>query len=176
MQKKKETLLNNSKDIDVFPLPEIFFKKFKVTPVLEKDLQVIYNLENIIFENPWHLFDFTFFYSICHVKAVKIKDMILGYCIYRYEKGYNKIKNICHLLKIGVHPDFQNLGIGSLLLKDMFKSMKKKKSKVAYLEVRESNKNAINFYEKRGFFKSKIIENYYESGESAYLMIKINQK
>jgi len=105
------------------------------------------------------------------MRAVKMTNIIIGYSIFRYEKNINK-KDICHLLKIGVHPEFQKMGIGSVLLKDMFLNMRKNKSKIVYLEVREGNKNAIKFYEKKGFFKSKIIENYYENGESAYVMIK----
>ncbi|MEJ5273648.1 MAG: GNAT family N-acetyltransferase, partial [Spirochaetota bacterium] len=59
------------------------------------------------------------------------------------------------------------------LIKDMFYNMKKNGSKIVYLEVREGNKNAIAFYEKKGFFKVKLIENYYENQESAFMMIKI---
>jgi len=65
------------------------------------------------------------------------------------------------------------MGIGSALIKDMFYNMKKNGSKIVYLEVREGNKNAIAFYEKKGFFKAKLIENYYENQESAFMMIKI---
>ncbi len=173
MQKKKETTIHLPVEIDLLSPSKIFFHKFKITDVIESDLESIQNLENIIFENPWHMFDFTFFYSVSYIRAVKFKNLILGYSIFRYEKNATNPKKICHLLKIGVHPEFQNLGIASSLMKDMFINMRKKKSKVVYLEVREGNKNAITFYEKRGFFKSKIIENYYENGEPAYLMIKI---
>ncbi len=171
MQKKKESLLNLPSQIDIFKTQDIFFNKIKIVDIQEKDLDFLQNLELLIFENPWHLFDFSFFYSLCFMRAVKMSNQIIGYSIFRYEKNSNK-KNICHLLKIGVHPEFQNIGIGSALLKDMFLNMKKRRIKIVYLEVREGNKNAISFYENKGFFKSKVIENYYENGESAFIMIK----
>lgn len=171
MQKKKETTLNLPVQIDILKLPKILLGKPKVKNILEKDLEPLQNLELMIFENPWHLFDFNFFYSICTMRGIKINNLVAGYSIFRYEKS-SREKNICHLLKIGVHPDFQNLGFGSALLKDLFNNMKKKRSKIVYLEVREGNKNAISFYENRGFFKVKIVENYYENGESAFIMVK----
>ncbi|MFN3411290.1 MAG: GNAT family N-acetyltransferase [Exilispira sp.] len=172
MQKKKESLLNISDDIDILMLPRFFLNNLKVKIATEKDLELISNLENIIFENPWHIFDFNFFYSICNVRVIRLNRSIIGYSVYRFERGYGNKKNICHLLKIGVHPKFQNSGAGSKLLFEMFCSMRKAKSNIVYLEVRESNKNAIKFYENRGFYKSKIIDNYYENGEAAFLMIK----
>lgn len=173
MQKKKESLINFAHEIDILQIPKVFSKKIKVTNVVEKELEQIHNLESIIFEYPWHLFDFNFFYSASSFKVVKIKSFIIGYAIFRYEKDFKNRKNICHLLKIGVHPEFQKMGIGSALIKDMFYNMKKNGSKIVYLEVREGNKNAIAFYEKKGFFKVKLIENYYENQESAFMMIKI---
>lgn len=173
MQKKKESLMNLANEIDVLHLPNVLLKKFKILDASEHDLDAIQNLESIVFENPWHMFDFTFFYSVCTFKIVKIKDFIVGYTIYRYERDYKNKKKICHLLKIGVHPEFQKMGIGSILIREMFSNMRKNRTKIVYLEVRESNKNAISFYEKKGFFKGKIIENYYENHESAYMMIKI---
>jgi ribosomal-protein-alanine N-acetyltransferase len=173
MQKKKESLMNLANEIDVLHLPNFLLKRLKVLNASEKDLEPIQNLESIIFENPWHMFDFTFFYSVCSFKVVKIKDFIVGYTIFRFERDYKNKKKICHLLKIGVHPEFQHMGVGSILIKDMIYNMRKNKTKIVYLEVREGNKNAISFYEKKGFFKGKLVENYYENQESAYMMIKI---
>jgi ribosomal protein S18 acetylase RimI-like enzyme len=35
------------------------------------------------------------------------------------------------------------------------------------------NKSAISFYEKNGYFRYKVIDDYYqETGESAFLMVK----
>lgn len=172
MQNKKESLLNIFDDIDILNPPRFFLKHLKVKIATEKDLELISNLENIIFENPWHIFDFNFFYTICNVRVIKLNKAIIGYSVYRFERGYGNKKNICHLLKIGVHPKFQNSGVGSKLIFEMYRSMRKAKSIIAYLEVRESNKNAIKFYEHKGFYKSKIIDNYYENGEAAFLMIK----
>ncbi len=172
MQKKKESLINLTPQIDFLKKTDILFGKFKISNILEKDLNTMQNLETLIFPNPWHIFDFSFFYSLCYMRAIKISNTLIGYSIFRFEKNFNK-KNICHLLKLGVHPEFQNLGLGSALIKDMFSIMRKHAVKIAYLEVRETNKNAIIFYEKRGFFKTKIVENYYENEEAAFILVKV---
>jgi ribosomal-protein-alanine N-acetyltransferase len=71
-----------------------------------------------------------------------------------------------------INPKFQNKGLGSLLLKFTLEQIKEiKKIKRVALNVQESNIRAIRLYEKFKFKKHpKKIENYYQSGESAYLM------
>jgi ribosomal-protein-alanine N-acetyltransferase len=39
-----------------------------------------------------------------------------------------------------------------------------------YLEVRESNKGAVNFYEQFNFKKDRVVPGYYETGEGAIIM------
>jgi len=71
-----------------------------------------------------------------------------------------------------INPKFQNKGLGSLFLKFTLERIKEIKEigRVA-LNVQESNIRAIRLYEKFKFKKHpKKIENYYQSGESAYLM------
>lgn len=71
-----------------------------------------------------------------------------------------------------INPKFQNKGLGSLLLKFTIEQIKEiKEIKKVALNVQESNTRAIWLYEKFKFKKHpKKIENYYQSGESAYLM------
>ncbi|MEM2924283.1 MAG: ribosomal protein S18-alanine N-acetyltransferase [Methanocellales archaeon] len=76
------------------------------------------------------------------------------------------------ILSIAVSKNYRNRGIGSALMNEILKRFKKANLKFACLEVRVSNKAAQLFYEKLGFKKIGIIENYYEDGENAYLMEK----
>ena len=39
-----------------------------------------------------------------------------------------------------------------------------------YLEVRESNAGAVEFYERFNFIKDRVVPGYYESGEGAIIM------
>ena len=68
--------------------------------------------------------------------------------------------------------DFRaDLGIGTMLLKSMLDQCKVMNYKKIFLEVRVSNEKAINFYEKFGFSKDAIRNNYYtDNSEDALLM------
>jgi ribosomal-protein-alanine N-acetyltransferase len=71
-----------------------------------------------------------------------------------------------------INPKYQNKGYGTYLLKntlDKIGQMEEIKSVV--LNVQVTNNIAINLYEKFNFKKNPfILENYYQSGESAYIM------
>jgi len=77
-----------------------------------------------------------------------------------------------NLINILIHPQFQSKGYGSLLLQEMIERIKRlKEIKKIVLNVQVNNSIAIKLYEKFNFQKnSKIIENYYQSGEDAYLL------
>ncbi|MCI4434414.1 MAG: N-acetyltransferase [Thermoplasmata archaeon] len=77
------------------------------------------------------------------------------------------------ILMFSVMDVFQNMGIGSLLLKKFEEICKLNGIRAIRLEVRISNKNAIIFYEKRGFIIINLINNYYSNGEAAYIMWKM---
>jgi ribosomal protein S18 acetylase RimI-like enzyme len=71
-----------------------------------------------------------------------------------------------------ISPKSQNKGYGSYLLKYALEKIKElREIKRVVLNVQESNTRAIKLYAKFNFKKHpKKIENYYQSGESAYFM------
>ena len=50
--------------------------------------------------------------------------------------------------------------------------MRKKKCSEVYLEVRRTNLEAVSLYKKIDFTHNRLLERYYQDGESASLMIK----
>lgn len=54
---------------------------------------------------------------------------------------------------LAVHPDYQNRGLGSLLLRKAEKVLKKAGAKRVLLGVKESNSKALSFYKKYGYKK-----------------------
>ena len=80
-------------------------------------------------------------------------------------------KKMAHLLNLAVARHYRNQGIGISLLKVMESELKKDSINKIYLEVRMQNKNAVAFYIKLGFRKTRIIERFYED-DDAILMIK----
>lgn len=76
------------------------------------------------------------------------------------------------ILSIAVSKTHRRHGIGSALMMKIMESFKKANLKLASLEVRISNEAAQRFYEKLGFRKIGVIEDYYEDGEGAFVMEK----
>lgn len=71
------------------------------------------------------------------------------------------------IMKIGVNPQYRQKGIGTILINEM------KKSRMGiFLEVRENNNTAIEFYKKNGFKEAGKRKNYYrDTGEAAIIMV-----
>lgn len=63
----------------------------------------------------------------------------------------DKIGKTAYITLIGVRPCFQNNHIGHALLQTCIEEANIRKMQWIKLEVRDSNANAIRFYEKNGF-------------------------
>lgn len=73
---------------------------------------------------------------------------------------------------IVVAKDFRQQGVATELFAFMEKSVKEQNKDKIFLEVRENNLPAINFYIKNGFKKISVRKNYYRDGENATVMVK----
>ncbi|MFX0083147.1 MAG: GNAT family N-acetyltransferase [Candidatus Hodarchaeota archaeon] len=149
----------------------------KVKNVNSKDLNQIMALEMEVFmENAFskqlmeQLIDRnTFFLKLVNDKN---KNELIGFII----AIRDKIDQI-NIINFLINPRFQNKGYGALLLNNALQKITQlKEIKKIVLNVQESNLQAIRLYEKFNFKKNpRKIENYYQSGESAFLMeLRIN--
>ncbi|MBS7632115.1 GNAT family N-acetyltransferase, partial [Candidatus Bathyarchaeota archaeon] len=68
---------------------------------------------------------------------------------------------------LDVHPDFQRLGIGTLLLKKAISVAKAKKKQALSIHTWESNKKMLGFAYKNGFEKYERIKNFYGKRKDA---------
>ena len=76
-----------------------------------------------------------------------------------------------HITNIAVSPDFKRNKIGERLLKRIIDDCYENKAKYITLEVRVSNKPAINLYEKFGFKSLGVRKGYYQNNnEDALIM------
>lgn len=76
-----------------------------------------------------------------------------------------------HITNIAVSPEFRRNKIGERLLKRIVDDCYKNKAKYITLEVRVSNKPAINLYEKYGFKSLGVRKGYYQNNnEDALIM------
>ncbi len=66
------------------------------------------------------------------------------------------------ITNVSVSPAAQGMGIGQKLVQELVKAAGSREITRLFLEVRESNANAIHIYEKNGFRKVGLRKNYYE--------------
>lgn len=143
-----------------------------ISDVKSRDLRKIVNLEQDVFkENAFpkdllkklmekHIF-------FLKLEISKIKRELIGFIIV-----INDRKERTNIINFLIKPNFQNRGYGSYFLQQTIDKIKELKTiKKIVLNVQIGNSIAIKMYEKFKFKRNpSIIENYYHSGESAYLM------
>jgi len=144
----------------------------KVKNVNSRDLKQIMILEKEVFrENAFSkqvmeelVLRNTFFLKLVNNKK---KNELIGFII--VVKDRIDSVNVINFL---INPRFQNKGYGALLLKNTIQRIiQLKEIKKVVLNVQVSNSQAIKLYEQFNFRKNpEKIKNYYQSGESAYLM------
>ena len=139
---------------------------YKISLMGFSDLEEAYKIELDVNPSPWKYETFLSSFEVGHKGLICKKDnLMIGFII------FSPISPEAHILSISVRNEMQSKGIGTLLLKSMLDQCKVMNYKKIFLEVRVSNEKAINFYEKFGFSKDAIRNNYYtENSEDALLM------
>jgi len=139
---------------------------YKISLMGFSDLEEAYKIELDVNPIPWKYETFLSSFEVGHKGLICKKDnLMIGFII------FSPISPEAHILSISVRNEMQSKGIGTLLLKSMLDQCKVMNYKKIFLEVRVSNEKAINFYEKFGFSKDAIRNNYYtDNSEDALLM------
>jgi len=132
------------------------------------DLEEISRLEKEIFSAPWSK------------ESLKYE---IGYRTnsVAYKVEYNKriiaytfswiVLDEIHIGNFAVVKEFRKRGIGKYLLRYIIDKGKELGASFFYLEVRKSNKPAINLYKKEGFKTIGVRKNYYsDNNEDALVM------
>ena len=109
------------------------------------DLEEAYKIELDVNPSPWKYETFLSSFEVGHKGLICKQDkQIIGFII------FSPINPEAHILSISVKKEMQSKGIGTLLLNSMLDQCKVMNYKKIFLEVRASNIQAINFYEKQG--------------------------
>lgn len=139
---------------------------YKVSLMSIDDLKEAYKIECEVNPSPWKYETFLSSFEVGHKGLIcKHDSEIIGFII------FSPINPEAHILSISVTKKIQSKGVGSLLLQSMLDQCAAMKYKKIFLEVRTSNLQAINFYQKFGFSKDAIRDNYYtDNSEDALLM------
>lgn len=120
------------------------------------DFDVIYNIEKKAYPIPWSE---KIMSSMVSGNEYKIKityyDKVVAYVFIMIALDESTVLNIT------VDPDYQSKGLGRKLLQYVKAELNKKGIISIFLEVRESNRNALALYESEGFHEIDIRKNYY---------------
>jgi len=125
-------------------------------PMTGHDLESVLKVEKAAYEFPWTLPIFRDCLRVgCHCFVYEIPQGLIGHGIMSIAVGE------CHILNICIHPDYQQRGLGVEMVRSMLDSARRKKARIALLEVRISNTAAYRLYAKLGFDEIGLRKNYY---------------
>lgn len=135
--------------------------EIRIRKARQKDIAGVVDIENRQFLHPWKEkyfsdeldHDIAYFY----VAEDTADNVILGYIIFWV------IEETMELHNIAVSPRHKRKGIGKQLYDFMMDTARDKRVEECFLEVRASNREARNFYEKLGFEEIAIRKDYYNN-------------
>ena len=135
----------------------------------ESHVSAIAELEKMCFNDPWSIHSISSeLNNPLSTWLVAVADgVVCGYV------GSQSVLDGADMMNIAVHPDYRKQGIGYNLVDKLIDLLKAKDVISLSLEVRVSNENAINLYNKMGFEIIGKRPGYYRNPrEDAYIMRK----
>lgn len=124
----------------------------------ENDLAEAYEIEQLCYPLPWSK---EIFFSNQGERYLNLKiivdNKIVGFCICQL------VVDEANLFNIAIHPKYRNQGLAKTLLNQLIDDLMAMPNKILtlWLEVRKSNKPAIELYQSIGFNQITIRKNYY---------------
>jgi ribosomal-protein-alanine N-acetyltransferase len=160
---------------------------FTVEPMTLDDIDQVMEIEQIVFPAPWSARAYQYeitkndHSTMLVVRAAGTSKGRLGHLKYRLGLGTPSpvlgyaglwlLVDETHICTIAVHPRWQGLGLGELLLVSLLDESMRLGALCATLEVRVSNSAAQALYLKYGFEIVSIRKRYYtDNNEDAYIM------
>lgn len=150
----------------------------KIKPLEAKQLDEVLELDRLVLGGIWTLKQYQRELSLANSRLLAIlpstkittRDSpqfpsILGF------GGWRAIANEAKITILAIHPDYQGMGLGQLLLLTLLKEASQKDLKRVRLEVRESNIIAQSLYQKFGFQVVQRLPNYYHQFQEDALML-----
>lgn len=154
--------MNSQKDINV-----------KISEMTLDDIENVLKIQNETGLSSWKFKDYLGeiknIDSLCRV--VKFDKKIVGFAVVRLHSGDNGFDS-SEIYNIAVSRSFQSLGVGQKLFDKVLGELLEINVKEMWLEVRQSNKKAIRFYEKNGFAKRSVRKKYYNNPTENALILQ----
>lgn len=143
-------------------------QQLNIRPMKLEDVDQIWEIEKLSFRTPWSRESFVEEMQNnqkARYVVAELGDTIVGY------GGMWFIVDEAHITNIAVHPDYRGQKIGEKIVEAMIEAANKEGIHSLTLEVRTTNKPAINLYKKQGFREAGIRKGYYtDTGDDALIM------
>ena len=124
----------------------------------DSDINIVSRMEKQCYDYPWSRWLFRgAVRSGMSCWIVEADNKTVGYGIAQFKNNW------AHLLNICIAPDYRGIGLGSKLTRHLLAEAMKLHKKLAWLEVRPDNRDAIRLYQSLGFRKARMRKNYYPS-------------
>lgn len=133
-------------------MDELKFSSMKST-----DIDQVFEIDLKAFPDPWTKNMLADCIGKFNCEVVGTDNKVYGYAI------FSTVLDEAELLHIAVDPSQQHQGLGSKLMERILQLASDKGVKHWFLEVRESNRAAINLYQKYGFQMMGRRRSYYKN-------------
>ncbi len=140
--------------------------KYSIETINEIDINVIIEIQTECCLNRWSYQDYRdeILRRDSVLYAAKNKRTVLGFIVARLiNANLSNNKNFieAEIYNLAVRPNFQQKGVGTLLLQRFIQKAKENGVNFIWLEVRESNRTALDFYKNNKFKKIYKKKNFY---------------
>lgn len=139
----------------------------RIEPYCPSDLDEIMEIENVSFTAPWPRSSYEELARLdtVNIWVAKIDTKLVAYMLIQH------MSDEIELHSIAVAPEFRRQGIARKLIAHMMSEAGRLKIRKIFLQVRPSNSQARQMYEKIGFRSVGIRRSYYrDNGEDALVM------
>ncbi len=141
------------------PAPETERQAAVLVPMQADGLEAVIAIEQTAYSHPWTRGNFRDALASGYwAQCLHVQDELLGYVVAM--AGVQET----HLLNITVAPDRQGQGWGHMMLDALRLWSRRRGAEWLWLEVRESNRRALQVYERYGFRRVGLRKDYYPAG------------
>ncbi len=142
--------------------------RIDIRPARDSDLTAILRIEERSFPNPYPLGYLRFLLRLNPTTFIVAENDkgVVGYLI-----GDIRSRNEGHIISLAVRENERRRGIARALMDSVSSELQRLGVLAIRLEVRASNKPAINLYHSLGYREAGVMARYYRDGEDAISMV-----
>ncbi len=141
------------------PIAEATRNAATLAPMTPDDLDAVMAIEQTAYSHPWSRGNFRDSLNpLFDAQCLWLNGELLGYFLTM--RGFEEM----HLLNITVAPAHQGQGWGHMMLDALSLLSRHAGAQWLWLEVRQSNRRALQVYERYGFKQISIRKDYYPAG------------